>query len=69
VRCSLRVASLVLGALAGPGSVQPGALAGWLLANGSLALPLVLAGSVKAIYDLLLLRRFQSAVLDHDRTP
>jgi MFS family permease len=45
------------------------ALAGWLLANGNLAAPLVLAGSAKATYDLLLLWRFRSAVLDHDRTP
>jgi MFS family permease len=44
-------------------------LAGWLLANGSLAAPLVVAGSAKAAYDLLLLWRFRSAVLDHDRTP
>jgi predicted MFS family arabinose efflux permease len=44
-------------------------LAGWLLANGSLAAPLVLAGSAKAAYDLLLLWRFRSAVVEHDRTP
>ena len=44
-------------------------LAGWLSANGSLAAPLVLAGSAKAAYDLLLLWRFRSAVLNHDRTP
>jgi MFS family permease len=44
-------------------------LAGWLLANGSLAAPLVVAGSAKATYDLLLLWRFRSVVLDHDRTP
>lgn len=43
-------------------------LAGWLLAKGSLAAPLVLAGSAKAAYDLLLLWRFRSVVLDHDRT-
>jgi MFS family permease len=42
------------------------ALAGWLLANGYLAAPLVLAGTAKATYDLLLLRRFQSAVVDHN---
>ena len=42
------------------------ALAGWLLANGNLAAPLVLAGSAKAAYDLLLLWRFRSAALDHD---
>lgn len=45
------------------------ALAGWLLANGNLAAPLVLAGLAKATYDLVLLWRFRSAVLDHDRTP
>jgi MFS family permease len=45
------------------------ALAGWLLANGNLAAPLVLAGSAKATYDLLLLWRFRSAVPDPDRTP
>ncbi|SNT60309.1 Predicted arabinose efflux permease, MFS family [Asanoa hainanensis] len=44
------------------------ALAGWLLASGYLAAPLVLAGSAKAGYDLLLLWRFRSTVLDHDRT-
>ena len=41
------------------------ALAGWLLANGHLAAPLVLAGAAKATYDLLLLWRFRSAALDH----
>jgi MFS family permease len=39
------------------------ALAGWLLANGHLAAPLVLAGSMKATYDLLLLWRFRSVAL------
>jgi len=39
------------------------ALAGWLLANGHLAAPLVLAGSMKATYDLLLLWRFRSVGL------
>ena len=39
------------------------ALAGWLLANGHLAAPLVLAGSMKATYDLLLLWRFRSMEL------
>ena len=39
------------------------ALAGWLLANGHLAAPLVLAGSMKAAYDLLLLWRFRSMEL------
>lgn len=37
------------------------ALAGWLLAGGHLAAPLVLAGTTKAIYDVLLLLRFRSA--------
>jgi predicted MFS family arabinose efflux permease len=40
------------------------ALAGWLLANGHLAAPLVLAGSMKAGYDLLLLWRFRSVELE-----
>jgi predicted MFS family arabinose efflux permease len=42
------------------------AFAGWLLANGHLASPLVLAGSMKATYDLLLLWRFRSVALDDD---
>ncbi len=42
------------------------ALAGWLLANGHLAWPLLLAGSSKAIYDLLLLWRFRSVELDDE---
>jgi MFS family permease len=45
------------------------ALAGWLLAHGNLAAPLVLAGAAKATYDLLLLWGFRSAVLEHDQTP
>jgi MFS family permease len=40
------------------------ALAGWLLANGYLAAPLVLAGSAKATYDVILLWRFRSATFD-----
>jgi MFS family permease len=39
------------------------AFAGWLLANGHLAAPLVIAGAMKATYDLLLLWRFRSTVL------
>ncbi|MEY2424808.1 MAG: hypothetical protein QOI61_380 [Actinomycetota bacterium] len=39
------------------------ALAGWFLANGHLAAPLLLAGSLKAVYDLLLLWRFRSVEL------
>ena len=42
------------------------ALAGWLLANGNLAAPLVLAGAAKGTYDLLLLWRFRSVALDHN---
>jgi MFS family permease len=45
------------------------ALAGWLLANGNLAAPLVLAGAAKATYDLLLLWRFRSIAIDHSTTP
>ncbi|GIF09745.1 ABC transporter permease [Actinoplanes siamensis] len=44
------------------------ALAGWLLANGNLAAPLVLAGAAKATYDLLLLWRFRSITVDHGTT-
>jgi len=40
------------------------ALAGWLLSNGHLAAPLVLAGVVKASYDLLLLWRFRDVPID-----
>ena len=40
------------------------ALAGWMLANGHLALPLVCAGGLKGVYDLLLLWRFRGVVLD-----
>jgi len=40
------------------------AVAGWLLANGHLAAPLAIAGSMKATYDLLLLWRFRSVVPD-----
>jgi MFS family permease len=47
-------------------SASTPALAGWLLANGHLAAPLVLAGLLKATYDLLLLWRFRSVVLDDD---
>lgn len=42
------------------------ALAGWLLSNGHLAWPLVLGGTAKAAYDLLLLIRFRDVVLDDD---
>jgi MFS family permease len=42
------------------------ALAGWLLSNGHLAWPLVLGGTAKAAYDLLLLVRFRDVVLDDD---
>jgi MFS family permease len=42
------------------------AAAGWLLANGYLAAPLVIAGAAKATYDLLLLWRFRSMVLEDD---
>jgi MFS family permease len=42
------------------------ALGGWLFANGHLAAPLLLAGSMKALYDLLLLWRFRSIVLSDD---
>jgi MFS family permease len=44
-------------------SAATAALAGWLLASGHLAAPLVLAGSMKATYDLLLLWRFRSVPL------
>jgi MFS family permease len=37
------------------------ALAGWLLANGHLAAPLVAAGVVKIVYDLTLLQQFHDA--------
>ena len=40
------------------------AVAGWLLANGHLTAPLVLAGSIKATYDLLLLWRFRAVADD-----
>jgi MFS family permease len=37
------------------------ALAGWLLASGHLAAPLIAAGATKAVYDLTLLQRFRHA--------
>jgi MFS family permease len=40
------------------------ALTGWLLANGHLALPLILAGSAKALYDVLLLIKFRDVDVD-----
>lgn len=40
------------------------ALTGWLLANGHLALPLILAGSAKALYDVLLLVKFRDVEVD-----
>jgi hypothetical protein len=40
------------------------ALAGWLLAAGHLAVPLILAGTMKATYDVLLLLRFRGTVVD-----
>ena len=43
------------------------ALAGWLLSSGHLAVPLVLAGSIKALYDVLLLVRFRDLELSDDR--
>ena len=36
------------------------ALAGWLLANGHLGLPLIIAGAVKASYDIVLLVAFRA---------
>jgi predicted MFS family arabinose efflux permease len=42
------------------------ALAGWLLSSGHLAVPLVLAGSSKAVYDLLLLYRFRDVEIDDE---
>jgi MFS family permease len=45
-------------------SASTPALAGWLLANGHLAAPLIIAGSMKATYDLLLLWRFHATVVD-----
>src|SRR5262249_39324147 len=35
------------------------AIAGWLLTNGHLGVPLIAAGVTKATYDVLLLRRFR----------
>jgi MFS family permease len=40
------------------------ALAGWLFANGHLALPIVLAGACKALYDVLLLLKFRHVEVD-----
>ena len=40
------------------------ALTGWLLANGHLAAPIVLAGASKALYDVLLLVRFRDAEVE-----
>jgi hypothetical protein len=40
------------------------ALAGWLFSTGRLAWPLVLAGTSKAVYDVLLLLRFRSVATD-----
>lgn len=42
------------------------ALAGWLLANGHLAAPLILAAAMKATYDVLLLWRFRSVPFHED---
>lgn len=42
------------------------ALTGWMLANGHLALPLVLAGGSKALYDVLLLVWFGDAAVDDE---
>ena len=40
------------------------ALTGWLFANGHLALPLILAGAAKAVYDVLLLVKFRDVEVD-----
>jgi MFS family permease len=40
------------------------ALAGWLFSNGHLALPIVLAGGCKALYDVLLLLKFRDVEVD-----
>lgn len=40
------------------------ALAGWLLSNGHLALPLLIAGAGKAVYDVLLLVTFRDVEID-----
>jgi MFS family permease len=40
------------------------ALTGWLLANGHLAAPIVLAGASKALYDVLLLVRFRDVEVE-----
>ena len=42
------------------------ALAGWFLANGHLAAPLVIAGVAKGAYDLLFLWRFRGVPVDDD---
>ena len=41
-------------------------LAGWFLANGHLAAPLVIAGVAKGTYDLLFLWRFRGFPVDDD---
>ena len=46
------------------GAAATPAFAGWLLANGHLAAPLVLAGVAKGTYDLLLLWRFRRFPVD-----
>ena len=45
------------------------ALAGFLLAHSNIGWPLVIAGTTKAIYDLLLLALFRSVVPDEEELP
>jgi predicted MFS family arabinose efflux permease len=45
-------------------SASTPALAGWLFDTGHLAIPLVLGGVAKGVYDVLLLIRFRDVAID-----